>query len=417
MSDIEKKNRTRISLIVLLIGTLFIATAFWLESPADVLKGEWKILNSTGVLITDYIELAGLGSAFFNAGIMTLVGLVVAWIIKARFNGLLLSGILTVTGFSFFGKNPFNITPILIGVYLFDRFIARERSKNLIAPILFGTALAPVVSQFAFGNGWGWYGIAAGFVVGIICGILLHAVMGHIITFHHGYNLYNIGTTAGFIGMVVYIMMWGFGLEVNSLFYWSTQHTDFLTYYVLGLIALLIILGIAWGGTLTNYRKIISSSGRLVSDYVEELDLGTTLINMGLIGLMGLGYVRLVNGDVNGPILAGIFTVMGFGGLGKHPRNILPIMVGIYISCLLKIWVHNDPGPLLAALFCTTLAPLSGRFGFFAGFIAGFLHLPMVMHVGSVHGFMNLYNNGFAGGLATLLIIGFLQGVRPDLLD
>ena len=32
------------------------------------------------------------------------------------------------------------------------------------------------------------------------------------------------------------------------------------------------------------------------------------------------------------------------------------------------------------------------------------------MHVGGVHGFMNLYNYGFAGGLATLIIIGFIKG-------
>ena len=49
MENMKNKNRTRISLIVLLLGTLFIATAFLLESPADVLKGEWKILNATSV--------------------------------------------------------------------------------------------------------------------------------------------------------------------------------------------------------------------------------------------------------------------------------------------------------------------------------------------------------------------------------
>ena len=79
--------------------------------------------------------------------------------------------------------------------------------------------------------------------------------------------------------------------------------------------------------------------------------------------------------------------------------------------------IIHDPGPLLAALFCTTLAPLAGKFGFLAGVIAGALHLPMVMHVGGIHGYMNLYNNGFAGGLAMLIIIGFIKGLRPFLLE
>jgi len=109
--------------------------------------------------------------------------------------------------------------------------------------------------------------------------------------------------------------------------------------------------------------------------------------------------------------------VVGFGALGKHPRNIVPVMLGVFLFCIPNVWQHSDPGPLLAALFCTTLAPLAGKFGFLAGIIAGALHLPMVMHVGGIHGYMNLYNNGFAGGLAMLIIIGFIKGLRPFLLE
>jgi hypothetical protein len=127
--------------------------------------------------------------------------------------------------------------------------------------------------------------------------------------------------------------------------------------------------------------------------------------------------VQVVQGDGNGPILAGSFTVAGFGALGKHPRNVVPIMIGVYLFCFPNIWGHADPGPLLAALFCTTLAPLAGKFGFIAGIIAGGLHLPMVMHVGSIHGYMNLYNNGFAGGLAMLIIVGFVKGLWPNALQ
>ena len=92
-------------------------------------------------------------------------------------------------------------------------------------------------------------------------------------------------------------------------------------------------------------------------------------------------------------------------------------MIGVYLMCIPKIYSHAEPGPLLAALFCTTLAPLAGKFGFWAGLIAGALHLPMVMHVGSLHGYMSLYNNGFAGGLAMLIIIGFIKGVKPEILE
>ena len=409
-------NRKRITLLIVIFAFSMLVLAFIVNSPTEVFTGELEIITSPSILITDYIAYANLGAAFFNAGLVTLIGLGLAWIIRARFNGYLLSAIFTLAGFAFFGKNIFNILPIFIGVYVYDRLFNQQPMKDLIAPLLFGTTLGPIVSQVAFGFDLGWWGLIGGIVLGILCGVLLAALMNHIYCFHMGYNLYNTGTTGGFVATVVYITMRGFGLEIKSAFYWATEYTGFLTWYVLGVMLFLIVLGLIWGARFSQYKKLWAESGRLASDYVVITDLGTTLVNMGLVGLIGLAYVLLVKGDLNGATLAGIFTVTGFGALGKHPRNILPIMAGVYLSCFTHIWEHAEPGPLLAALFCTTLAPLAGRFGIIAGIIAGALHLPMVMHVGSLHGFMNLYNNGFAGGLAMLLIVGFIKGFKPALL-
>ena len=417
LNSVRMDNRKRITFLVVSISLIFLTTAFIVEKPNEVLWGEWEIITSTGILITDFIALSNLGSAFFNAGLTTLMGLGLAWMIKARFNGYLLSAIFTLTGFSFFGKTPFNIVPIFVGVYLYDAFFSHQPMRDLIAPLLFGTTLGPIVSQVAFGFGWGWRGVISGIVLGIVCGGLMAAIMGHIFTFHQGYNLYNTGTSAGFVGTVVYMMMRGFGIQIEPVFYWSSEYTNFLSLYILFILLLFFLLGIIWGANFSNYKKILKCSGRLASDYVEIADLGTTLVNMGIIGTIGLGYVYLVGGDVNGPILAGIFTIAGFGALGKHPRNILPVMIGVYLICIPKVWAHTEPGPILAALFCTTLAPFSGRFGLLAGLAAGALHLPMVMHVGGLHGYMNLYNNGFAGGLAMLLIVGFIKGLKPQLLE
>ncbi len=72
--------------------------------------------------------------------------------------------------------------------------------------------------------------------------------------------------------------------------------------------------------------------------------------------------------------------------------------------------MKEEMGGRKSALFCTTLVPLSDCFGFIAGLLAGPLHLPMVMYVGGLHGYLNLYNNGFTGDMAMLLIIGFIKG-------
>ena len=41
----------------------------------------------------------------------------------------------------------------------------------------------------------------------------------------------------------------------------------------------------------------------------------------------------------------------------------------------------------------------------------------MVMEVEGLHEYMNLYNNGFAGGLAMLLIVRFIKGLKPHVLE
>ena len=417
MNSSPQQDRKRITAIVLFFSLTLITTGFLVNTPAEIAAGEWIIITSPGILITDYIALANLGAAMVNAGLVTLMGLGLAWLIKAHFNGYFLAGLFTITGFAFFGKNPFNILPIILGVYLYDRFFSHQPMQSLIAPLLFGTTLGPVVSQIAFGFGSGWKWLVLGISIGIICGIIIAALMRHIYTFHMGYNLYNTGTTGGFVGTVIYMFLRGFGYNIEPAFYWSTEYTSFLTIFTGVSLCLVFFLGFVFGGSWSGYKIILKNSGRLTADFVEISDLGTTLINMGVVGLIALGYIHFVSGDVNGATLAGIFTVFAFGALGKHPRNILPIMLGVYLMCIPKIWLHAEPGPLLAALFCTTLAPLAGKFGILAGLIAGALHLPMVMHVGSLHGFMNLYNNGFAGGLAMLIIVGFIKGLKPDILE
>ncbi|MDQ9830928.1 DUF1576 domain-containing protein, partial [Acinetobacter baumannii] len=58
----------------------------------------------------------------------------------------------------------------------------------------------------------------------------------------------------------------------------------------------------------------------------------------------------------------------------------------------------------LSGLFGTSLAPITGVFGIFWGFVAGWLHLAVVNSIGVLHGGMNLYNNGFSAGI----VAGFM---------
>jgi hypothetical protein len=80
-------------------------------------------------------------------------------------------------------------------------------------------------------------------------------------------------------------------------------------------------------------------------------------------------------------------------------------MAGVFFGTKIKIWDTSDPGAILAGLFCTTLAPIAGTFGPVFGFLAGYLHLELVMQICELHGGVSLYNNGFAGGIIAAVMI------------
>ena len=163
-----------------------------------------------------------------------------------------------------------------------------------------------------------------------------------------------------------------------------------------------------------NSIRLYRHSGRLVEDFVIMDGFSVTIINMGVLGLLMLSYILLIDGELSGPILGGIFTVVGFGAFGKHPKNILPVIAGVFIGSMLQVWEANSTSVMLAALFGTTLAPIAGKFGWFSGIVAGFLHLTLVMNVGDLHGGMNLYNNGFSGGLVAATLVPLIESFKRE---
>ncbi|MEZ4627700.1 MAG: DUF1576 domain-containing protein [Eubacteriales bacterium] len=51
------------------------------------------------------------------------------------------------------------------------------------------------------------------------------------------------------------------------------------------------------------------------------------------------------------PTIGGILTIAGFGAMRKHTRSVVPVMLGVVLGSLTKVWNINDPTVLLAALF------------------------------------------------------------------
>ena len=160
------------------------------------------------------------------------------------------------------------------------------------------------------------------------------------------------------------------------------------------------------------YGRILKTTGISGTDYLKSEGGPATTFNMGLCGLFATLFVAAVGGDLNGPTIGGIFTIVGFCSTGKHLRNIAPIMFGVVLGGFTKHWHVNQPSPLLALLFSTTLAPVAGEFGWIVGILAGFLHSSVALNVGIVYGGMNLYNNGFAGGIVAIFMVPVIHSIE-----
>ena len=89
-------------------------------------------------------------------------------------------------------------------------------------------------------------------------------------------------------------------------------------------------------------------------------------------------------------------------------------MIGVIITSLLLGYDLSTTGIIISVLFSTTLAPIAGTYGPIIGFIAGALHITVVTNVGVIHGGVNLYNNGFSGGLVAGVMIPILDAFHKE---
>ena len=395
---------------ILLFTVAMMVAGVVLGGPSTVLPGLKKIILTEAGLITDYIALAGPAAAFINAALVTQISVLLLYLSKEPTNGFTLVEVGLMAGFALFGKNIVNIWPIIGGTFLYAK-VRREPFGKYTSVALLATALAPVVSYVGLDNGWGnlWWGI----VVGLLIGFVLPPLSAYTYKIQNGMNLYNMGFACGLLATILVPVMSSMGATPMIHRYWAEGYNVTLGVLLGTLCLILIVAGFFFSGrpawaAWAGYRRLLLTTGRAPSDYVRMFGLAPTMINMGVNGLIGMAFILGTGGDLNGPTLGGIFAIMGFSAFGKHARNIVPIMLGVVIGGFFMRWSINDSAVQLALLFGTTLAPISGYFGWPFGIVAGFLHSSVVLHAGTPVEGVNLYNNGFSGGLLAIVIYPLL---------
>ena len=397
---------------IYIFSALLVGIAFAFDRPTAIGTGFIRILLSPSNLITDYIEVGGLGAAFLNSGIIALLSVLVLHLNRVKMSGVAIAGIITICGFAFFGKNIFNSLPITLGVYLYA-LLKKIPFREVAITSLFATALGPLVSVLSFGLGLTlWKGILAGYCAGIAIGFVIPPLADAFYSFHQGFNLYNIGFTAGIVGMFATGILRMFNLQVNSTLILSSGNNLALSIFLLSVCAVIFLLGLYYNGwSLKNYFKLLGYSGRLRTDFVEACGYGITLINMAFMGVASWTYIIVIGCSLNGATIGAVLTVMGFSAFGNHPRNTLPIFLGAFGASLLNIHEPSSTEAVIATLFGSTLAPIAGHFGALAGIFAGFVHVSMTMNVSYLHGGMNLYNNGFSGGFVAATLAPLYKAI------
>ncbi len=407
---VQRTERT-LYLVMIMLITMLALTGIITEGPVEVLKQTLVLQTKSARLINDF-TFEGVGTAMFNAATVGVLALILVFNASVSLSGPTLSAILTMMGFSFFGNTLLNCIPIMLGVFLASKFAHKSfGSYSLIA--LFGTALGPLVTYLMFSLGLHpLFSIPLGLASGIAVGFILPAVAGSMLQLHQGYNLYNIGFSCGFIGLFAANLLIAARKMETITITWNEAFSLPLFLLVPLFSLALLVLGLFIENPRQGCKGLLEIqklSGRLPYDFFDTGYTGGTLLNIGLLGLLAFAYVQAIGSPVNGPVIGGILTIMAFGGFGKTLKNTIPVVLGVVVATLVFGKDLTAPGPLLAALFSTTLAPIAGQFGFLAGLLAGFVHLIMVEVSAQWHAGLDLYNNGFAGGLTASLFVAIFQ--------
>ena len=389
-----------------ILGFFVLLAIVWFFYSGESARSIIDLATVNSNLLIDYLAYAGVAATLLNVVLVGGFTLILMQKTQVPLTGLSYAGLFTTMGFCFFGKNYLNIIPVFLGIYAYTKFYKVPFRQYLIAAC-FATCLAPITTMF---TDLGFWGYILGGSLAFLVGLIIIPIAESTIRFQNGFDLYNYGFAAGIIAiiMVQVLKLFEFEFVSNDIINTSMDVHYLLLFLSLSVCIYLLVIGfLKTDGNkdvnIKQYKKLLKTSGQVVSDYPQMFGEGITFINMGLVGLEMLAVALLLGLPLNGPTVGAIFTGIGFGAFGKTPRNITPVMFGCYLMLVLS-GSEMTAGALISVLFVTGLAPIAGKHGTIVGMLAGMLHFALVRASGAWQGGVNLYNNGFSAGFVAATI-------------
>ena len=417
------------------LSACFLIAAFFMPDRDTMFTGLWKLLSGTCKISTNYFALGGYAATFLNMGLVGVICTALVCLPGAKPNNVTTLGVILTIGFGSWGINPLNMVPTVLGVCLYA-LVKKEKLGAVSNAMLYSTGIAPLISDLLFRYpgteyiGFNGLGIALAIFIGLVIGFFLPAGMAHAPNIHKGYDHYSaavpIGFTAFFLRSALYTVLLGQKTsELSTMAAMDVASWMNTNIFCLILFALCIVFALLMGCTPRDYWNLMKDSGHGVC-FSTKYGNATFLMNVGVFGLMILGYFNLA-GALDG---RNVWTGMTFGivfcmlstcNSGSHPRNVLPIMLGYIISSYLFAWLGKLLGNdsfaltignqsiLIGLCYANGLSPITGKYGWGYGMLAAGLHYLLVTAVPDMHGGFCLYNGGFTAALICLLFVPQLE--------
>ena len=438
------------------VSLLFILAAIAMPDRKDMVVGMKNILTYPCRVTSNYFYMGGFSATFLNMGLVGIFCLILCLLPGAKPNNGTTLGFLLTVGFGAWGINPLNMIPTVLGVLLYC-LVKKEKPGAQANAMMFSTGIAPIISELLFRYpgtevvGFNLLGTCLALLVGLIIGFFLPAGLGHAPNIHKGFNHYSaavpIGFTAFFLRVVLYKVMLGKGIGAMDEYQVFTRTADYKALYdmtgvpdvdffwgsnlfCIALFGLCIVAALLMGCKLKDYWNLMKDPGQGVS-FTTKYGNAPFLMNVGVYGLMIVAYFNLA-AFMDGGLarMETVWTGMTFGivfcmlctcNSGSHPRNVWPIMLGYVVTSFLFGWIAKamgvenysltigSQGILIGLCFANGLSPISGKYGWFYGALAGGLHYLLVTAVPDMHGGFCLYNGGFTAALICLVLVPQLE--------
>ncbi len=406
----------------------FLVAAPIMPDRAQMLSGLWKILTSTCKVTTNYFAVGGYAATFLNMGLVSAIGTLLFVGLKAKATNVSTLALILTVGFGSWGINVLNIWPTIFGVCIYC-LVKKEKLGANVNAMLFSTGIAPIISEMLLRypgatEGFSWLGLGLALAVGFVIGFFLPAGLAHSPKVHKGFDLYSaalpIGMTAFLLNATLYKTM-GVALPAAPSGEFLKVASQMTVNVFCGVVfGLCIVVAFFMGCKPKDYWRLLKDP-ELVLNFSATYGNATFLMNVGVYGLFILGYYNLVGASFNGVTFGIIFCMLACCNSGSHPANVWPIMLAYVAMSFVCGWVSslipgaqfagqiNAQAILVGLCYANGLSPISDKYGWRYGFLAGALHYLLVTSVPNMHGGFCLYNGGFTAALICLILVPELE--------